>query len=134
MCLSLCALLATGAGCSLRTYAINTVGDALASGNSAYESDSDIELVGAALPFGLKLTESLLAESPRHGGLLLTACRGFTMYSYAFIASDAERLTDEDLDRARAACTSAPQSTGSARWSSGIGDSSRPSPRTLAKR
>lgn len=95
-------LVLTGAGCSLRTYAVNTVGNALASGNSVYESDSDLDLVGAALPFGLKLTESLLAESPRHEGLLLTACRGFTMYSYAFVAYDADRLTEEDLDRARA--------------------------------
>lgn len=102
MCVSLCTLLATGAGCSLRTYAINTVGNALASGNSVYESDSDLDLVGAALPFGLKLTESLLAESPRQEALLLTACRGFTMYSFAFVAHDAERLTEEDLDRARA--------------------------------
>jgi hypothetical protein len=85
--------------CSLRTYAVNTVGNALASGNSVYESDADIELVGAALPFGLKLTESLLAESPKHDGLLLTACRGFTMYSYAYVAFDAERLSDEDLRR-----------------------------------
>jgi predicted anti-sigma-YlaC factor YlaD len=101
-CLILCALVATNVSCSLRTYAVNTVGDALASGNSVYESDADIELVGAALPFGLKLTESLLAESPHHDGLLLTACRGFTMYSYAYVAFDAERLSDEDLDRARA--------------------------------
>jgi predicted anti-sigma-YlaC factor YlaD len=99
--LFLCALVVINVSCSLRTYAVNTVGDALASGNSVYESDSDIELVGAALPFGLKLTESLLAESPHHEGLLLTACRGFTMYSYAYVASDAERLADEDLDRAR---------------------------------
>jgi predicted anti-sigma-YlaC factor YlaD len=98
----LCMLVLTSAGCSLRTIAVNTVGNALASGNSVYESDSDLDLVGAALPFGLKLTESLLAESPRHQGLLLTACRGFTMYSYAFVAYDAERLTEEDLDRARA--------------------------------
>jgi predicted anti-sigma-YlaC factor YlaD len=95
-------LVLTSVGCSLRTYAVNTVGNALASGSSVYESDSDLDLVGAALPFGLKLTESLLSESPRHQGLLLTACRGFTMYSYAFVAWDAERLTDEDLDRARA--------------------------------
>jgi hypothetical protein len=100
--LLLCALASTSVGCSLRTFAVNTVGDALASGNSVYESDSDIDLVGAALPFGLKLTESLLAQSPKHGGLLLTACRGFTMYSYAFVADEAERLTDVDLDRARA--------------------------------
>jgi predicted anti-sigma-YlaC factor YlaD len=98
----LCSLVATNVSCSLRTYAVNTVGTALATGSSVYESDPDIELVGAALPFGLKLTESLLVESPEHDGLLLTACRGFTMYSYAYVAFDAERLSDEDLDRARA--------------------------------
>jgi predicted anti-sigma-YlaC factor YlaD len=86
----------------LRTYAINMVGDALASGDSVYETDDDIELVGGALPFGLKLTESLLAQSPDHPGLLLTACRGFTMYSYAFVDYEAELLNDQDLDRARA--------------------------------
>ena len=49
-------------GCSLKSYAINMVGDALSSGDSVYETDDDLELVGAALPFGLKLTESLLAH------------------------------------------------------------------------
>jgi predicted anti-sigma-YlaC factor YlaD len=100
--LSLLSILTAGSGCSLRTYAINTVGDALASGNSVYETDDDIELVGSALPFGLKLTESLLAQSPDHPGLLLTACRGFAMYSYAFVAYEAELLNEVDLDRARA--------------------------------
>ena len=100
--LSLLSILAASSGCALRTYAINTVGDAIASGNSVYETDDDIELVGGALPFGLKLTESLLAQSPDHRGLLLTACRGFTMYSYAFVAYEAELLNENDLDRARA--------------------------------
>jgi predicted anti-sigma-YlaC factor YlaD len=95
------ALLATS-GCSLKTYAIGMVGDALASGQSAYESDDDLALVGDALPFGLKLTESLLAQSPRHPGLLLTACRGFVLYSYAYIDYAADIVADEDLDAARA--------------------------------
>lgn len=94
-------LLAAGGGCSLKTYAINMVGNALSSGDSVYESDGDVELVGAALPFGLKLTESLLAQSPRHPGLLLTACRGFTLYAYAYVAYEAEQAADTDLDRAR---------------------------------
>ncbi len=72
-------------GCSVKTYAINMVGNALASGNSVYETDDDIDLVGDALPFGLKLTESLLAQSPNHAGLLLTACRGFVLYAYAYV-------------------------------------------------
>jgi predicted anti-sigma-YlaC factor YlaD len=104
LCISVCLLsiVAASSGCSLRTYAVNMVGDALASGDSVYETDDDIDLVGGALPFGLKLTESLLAQSPNHPGLLLTACRGFTMCSYAFVAYEAELLNEADLDRARA--------------------------------
>src|SRR5829696_3084536 len=74
-------------GCALRTYAINKAGDALSAGESVYETDDDLVLVGDALPFGLKLTESLLGQSPRHPGLLLTASRGFVLYSYAYVDS-----------------------------------------------
>ena len=99
--LILLSVVATGPACSLKNYAITKVGDALASGNSVYETDEDLELVGAALPFGLKLTESLLAQSPGHTGLLLTACRGFVLYSYAYVHDAAQRAAEEDLDRAR---------------------------------
>jgi predicted anti-sigma-YlaC factor YlaD len=77
------------------------VGDALASGNSVYETDEDLELVGAALPFGLKLTESLLRESPNHEGLLQTACSGFVLYSYAYVDYPAEVAMQEDIVRGR---------------------------------
>jgi predicted anti-sigma-YlaC factor YlaD len=88
-------------GCSIKKYAINQVGDVLASGGSVFENDSDIELVGDALPFSLKLVESLIAESPKHRGLLLTAARGYTVYSYGFVHFDAEVRADDDLDEAR---------------------------------
>ena len=88
-------------GCSIRKYAVNKIGDALASGGSKYESDDDIQLVGDALPFGLKLIESLLAESPDHNGLLLAASQGFTTYSYVFVQRDADFIADEDLNQAR---------------------------------
>jgi hypothetical protein len=90
------------AGCSIKGYAINMVGNALSSGDSVYETDDDIELVGAALPFGLKLTESLLSQSPNHSGLLLTACRGFVLYAYAYVSYPAEISADTDLDVAAA--------------------------------
>jgi len=91
-----------GSGCSLKTYAINMVGNALSSGDSVYETDDDLDLVVAALPFGLKLTESLLSQSPNHPGLLLTACRGFVLYSYATVHYEAQLSAEHDLDRARA--------------------------------
>ena len=68
-------------GCSVRRYAINKLGDALADTGTTFASDDDPELIRGALPFSLKLIESLLAESPRHQGLLLAAASGFTQYS-----------------------------------------------------
>lgn len=64
---------------------MNKLGDALASGGSTFSSDDDPELVGDALPFSLKLMESLLAESPEHTALLVAAARGFTQYAYGWI-------------------------------------------------
>ena len=61
-------LLLVTSGCSIRRYAINQIGDALASGSSTYASDEDLILVGEALPFGLKLIESLLAEATETQG------------------------------------------------------------------
>ena len=98
---------ATLAGCSLRRYSIDTMADALATGDSVYTSDSDIELVGDALPFGLKLMESLLTQTPNHQGLLLTACRGFTLYAYAYVQIPAEAALEYDFGRARAMRTRA---------------------------
>jgi predicted anti-sigma-YlaC factor YlaD len=90
-----------GTGCSVRKYAINKVGDALAEGGSVYESDDDLELVESALPFSLKLVESLLVESPRHKGLLKTACKGFTTFSYVYVHNEADVIALSDLDEAR---------------------------------
>ena len=88
------------AGCSPKRYAVNTVGDLLASGDSVYESDDDLILVGDALPFSLKLVESLLAESSNHRGLLLTASRGFVLYAYAYVHFEADKTALYDFERA----------------------------------
>jgi predicted anti-sigma-YlaC factor YlaD len=87
-------------GCSIRKVAINRLGDALAGGGTTFASDDDPELVKAAVPFSLKLIETLLAESPRHKGLLLAASSGFTQYSYAFVQQEADELEDTNLTAA----------------------------------
>ena len=97
----LAAILLATSGCSVRRFAVNKIGDALASGGSIYSEDEDLQLVGAALPFGLKLIEGLLAESPKHMGLLVTACEGFTTYSYVYVHERASRAAEEDLEQAR---------------------------------
>jgi len=88
------------AGCSVRRYAINKLGDALADTRTTFASDDDPELIRGALPFSLKLIESLLAESPRHQGLLLAAASGFTQYSYAFVQQEADEMEPRDLGEA----------------------------------
>ncbi len=87
-------------GCSIKKIAIKNLGDALAESGSTYASDNDPELIRGALPFSLKLIESILAESPRHRGLLLAASSGFMQYSYAFVNQDADEMEDKDFARA----------------------------------
>jgi predicted anti-sigma-YlaC factor YlaD len=89
-----------GSACSIRKIAIKKLGDALAQSGTTFASDNDPELVRDALPFSLKLIESLLAESPRHRGLLLAASSGFTQYAYGFIRQEADEMEPEDLARA----------------------------------
>ncbi len=88
-------------GCSIQHLAVNSVGGVLASGASVYETDDDPELVGAALPFGLKVIDSLLAEQPEHRGLLLAAARGYLLYAYAYLSGPAEQLELTDLAAAQ---------------------------------
>jgi predicted anti-sigma-YlaC factor YlaD len=87
-------------GCSVKRFAINKVGDSLANSGTTYASDDDPDLVGQAVPFGLKLMEGLLAESPKHRGLLFAASSGFTEYAYAYVQEPSEELESEDLARA----------------------------------
>jgi len=96
--LSLLLLLAGLSGCvSLHHYAIDRVGDALAGSGSGFSGDDDPELIRAAAPFSLKLMESVLAETPRHAGLLTASAAGFTQYAYAFVQEDADEIEMRDL-------------------------------------
>src|SRR5260370_1044835 len=99
--LALLVLAFVSAGCSsLQRAAVNKAGDALAGGSSVYASDDDPELVWQAVPFGLKTIESLLAQSPRHQGLLLAAASGFTEYAYGALQQEADFVEAKDLARA----------------------------------
>jgi predicted anti-sigma-YlaC factor YlaD len=84
-------------GCSIKKFAANRVGDALAGGGTTFASDEDAELVKAAAPFSLKLMESVLAETPKHKGLLAAASSGFTQYAYAFVQQEAEEMEEQDI-------------------------------------
>jgi hypothetical protein len=73
------------AACSPQKIALNRMASALANASSVYESDNDPEFVRLAAPSTLKTIEMLLSQNPNHAQLLLTACSGFTEYSYAFL-------------------------------------------------
>jgi predicted anti-sigma-YlaC factor YlaD len=93
--LTLCA-----SGCSVRRFALNKVGSAMASGGSTFTSDDDVELVQQALPFALKLTEGALAEVPKNRDWLYLAAMGFTSYAYIGPQQQLDRVKDSDLDEA----------------------------------
>src|SRR5215471_16533943 len=96
-----CAAALLAAACSPKQMALNRMASALADSTSVYDRDDDLEFVRAAAPSTLKTVEMLLSQSPRHPQLLLTACSGFTQYSYGFLhvesivkASDAAAAQD----------------------------------------
>ena len=82
--------------CSIKRMAAGSLADTLAGSGGVYASDDDPELIRAAVPFSLKTIESVLDVVPDHPGLLLSACSGFTQYSYAFVQADAEYLEAEE--------------------------------------
>jgi len=81
--------------CSPQKMALNRMASALADASSAYETDNDPEFVRLAAPSTLKTIEMLLSQDPNHQGLLLTACRGFTEYSYGYLHVESELRAGE---------------------------------------
>jgi hypothetical protein len=97
----LIALLLLTAGCSVKKYAIRQLGNSLSGIGDSFAADDDPELIRGAVPFSLKLVETLLNGDPRNEQLLLAASKGFTQYSYAFVQEDGDEM--DDRDRAAAA-------------------------------
>jgi predicted anti-sigma-YlaC factor YlaD len=81
--------------------AIRAVSNALTGeGNtSTFTGDSDPELVGDAIPFAVKMYETLLAANPDHQGLILTTGSLFVMYANAFVQGPAFLLPPEEYVR-----------------------------------
>jgi hypothetical protein len=69
-------------GCSMKRAAVNLAGDAISGEGRAYSFDDDPEFIREALPFGIKMSEALLEESPTHRRLLLTVAEGYAVYAY----------------------------------------------------
>ncbi len=84
--------------CTPRQIVVGSLADALAAQGGG--NDSDLELLRDAAPFHLKLSESVLAENPGHAGLAESIAAGFTQYSYAFVAFEADQIEAQDAKAA----------------------------------
>jgi TRAP transporter T-component len=93
--IALCAPALTG--CALVKHkAVGMVASTLASGGDVFTRDDDPELVGDAIPFGLKLYESLLESAPKNKDLLIATCSNFTQYGVAFVDTRALELDEKE--------------------------------------
>jgi len=87
-------------GCFIKSMAVDSIADSLAGTGDTFSSDNDPKLVGDAVPFSLKLMESVLSATPRHSGLLCALAKGFTEYGYAYVQTEGEYISDEDYPQA----------------------------------
>lgn len=86
--------------CSVQKMALTSVADALSGSTSGVFASDDLpEFVAEAVPFGLKLNEAILEQTPEHKGLLLSLASGYAQYAYAFVQLPADTLTPFNLNR-----------------------------------
>ena len=88
------------AGCSPRHLIVQGIGNELAGQGDAEEED--LGLAREASAFYLKLSESLLRESPGNLKLAQAVSGGFTQYAFAFVGFEAERIESKDAKAAQA--------------------------------
>lgn len=91
-----------GGGCGVKQIAVSSIADSLAGTGDVFAADDDPQLIRDAAPFSLKLMESVLAETPKHKGLLTATSSSFTQYAYAFLVQDADELETKDIAAANA--------------------------------
>jgi predicted anti-sigma-YlaC factor YlaD len=93
----LLAVAAAGSGCGyVKGKAIGMVAETLASSGDVFTRDDDPELIADAVPFALKLYESLLDSAPKNRDLLVATCGAFTQYGVAFLERRAAILGDAE--------------------------------------
>lgn len=88
--ISCLALLLVLSGCAVRPFVVDQTAGALS--GQGMSSEDDLQLAREASAFYLKLSESVLKETPGHLKLAESVSAGFTQYAYAFVAFDAEKI------------------------------------------
>lgn len=97
-CVGVVALAVSGCGW-IKGMAMNSVAGSLTETGTVFSRDDDPELIRDAVPFALKLYESLLESLPKNRDLLLATCTGFTQYAYAFVQGEADSVESTDYER-----------------------------------
>lgn len=90
--------------CSIKKMAMKQVANAMSApgGGDLFTGDNDPELVGDAVPFFIKMLESLSASIPNHQGLQLRTGSLYVMYAAAFLNEPADMYkeeTDEEYEK-----------------------------------
>ena len=87
-------------GCAwIKGMAMNSVASSLTGTGAVFSRDDDPLLIRDAVPFALKLYESLLESLPKNRDLLLATCSGFTQYAYAFVQGEADTVESTDYEK-----------------------------------
>jgi predicted anti-sigma-YlaC factor YlaD len=86
-------------GCAwIKGMAMKSVASSLTETGTVFSRDDDPELIRDAVPFALKLYESLLESLPKNRDLLVATCSGFTQYAYAFVQGEADAVDPTDYE------------------------------------
>lgn len=88
-------------GCSIEKLALKKVSKMLTSSSTSdvFRSDNDPDFVGQALPFAIKLYESLLGSMPADPGLRLRTGSLYVMYANAFVETPADMIARTELEK-----------------------------------
>ena len=87
-------------GCSINTMATRAVARALSGSDepSVFVTDNDPELIADALPFALKIYDTLILQRPGDPELLLAGGSAYISYANAFLQSPAGMLPPEEFE------------------------------------
>jgi predicted anti-sigma-YlaC factor YlaD len=98
VCVAIAALALVLSACSPTALIKRSLGDELAKQGQSQEEDPGLAREASA--FYLKLSESLLADTPDNLKLAEAVGAGLSQYSYAYVAFEAERLAAKDAQGA----------------------------------
>ncbi|MCK4836531.1 MAG: TRAP transporter TatT component family protein [Candidatus Aminicenantes bacterium] len=87
--------------CSIKKMAMKAVANTLTTpeGGTVFTGDNDPEFVGDALPFAIKMYESLMVTIPQHKGLRLRTGSLYIMYANAFLQTPASLLSAKEYKK-----------------------------------